>query len=105
MRSLKAPFSRIFFLREAKSSNSCTETSEVLRLISRISIPHLVRMIISPPGQASQLLRDADKEAAARPELRREHPDAGAIPALVAFVEQVNAVERHGRWLGPSRHQ
>src|ERR1700730_15419481 len=54
---------------------------------------------------ASQLLRNADKEAAARAELRREHADARAIPDLVDLVEQVHDIEPHRRRLGPSREK
>jgi hypothetical protein len=42
---------------------------------------------------ASQLLRDTGKEAAARPELRREYADARAAPDLVDRVEQVDDIE------------
>src|SRR5450631_1391891 len=38
----------------------------------------------------SKFLRDADKEAASRSELRCEHADAGPVPDLVNLVEQVH---------------
>src|SRR5665213_1202996 len=49
----------------------------------------------------SQLLRNAEKESAARSVLRREYADAGAIPDLVDGVEQVDDVEaQRGRFGG-----
>jgi hypothetical protein len=44
---LHAGFSTIFVLRAAKSSNSCVEIKEVLRLLSYISNAHLVDMTAS----------------------------------------------------------
>src|ERR1700760_2329197 len=48
----------------------------------------------------SQLLRDAEIEAAARSELRRKHADAGAVADLVDGVEQIDDVESQGGRLG-----
>ena len=95
MRSLHGRFSTIFVLREVKSSNSCVEINEALRLLSHVSSTHLVGMTASLPRQALQLLRNADKETAAWPELRREHADARTVPDLVDLVEQVYDVEPH----------
>src|ERR1700682_1463305 len=99
IRNLQARFSSIFVLRQAKSSNSCVEIKEGLRRPPYISNTHFAGMTASLRRQASKLLRNADEEAAARPELRREHADAGAIPDLVDLVEQVHDVEPHGRRL------
>src|SRR5450759_5507670 len=52
-----------------------------------------------PGFRFSEFLRNADKEHAARPELRRKHTDAGAVPDLVDLVEQVDDIEPHRRWL------
>src|SRR5260370_25126121 len=54
------------------------------------------------PRRHSQLLRNAGKEASARPELWREHADTGPVPDLVDLVEQVDDVEPHRGRLGPS---
>src|ERR1700682_173296 len=53
----------------------------------------------------SNLLRDADKEAASWSELRCEHADAGPVPDLVNLVEQVHDVEAQRGRFGPSREK
>src|SRR6202021_2550545 len=53
----------------------------------------------------SYLFREAEEEAAARSELRREHAYAGPVPDLVDGVEQVDDVETNGHRLGIVRQQ
>src|SRR5260221_2393825 len=60
---------------------------------------------LARPRRHSQLLRNAGKEASARPELWREHADTGPVPDLVDLVEQVDDVEPHRGRLGPSREK
>src|SRR5690242_12833721 len=44
-------------------------------------------------AEPSELLRDADEITAPRPELRREHADAGAIADFIDLVEDVDDIE------------
>jgi len=46
-----------------------------------------------------KLLRQAEVEAPARPVLRREHADAGAVADGVAHIEQIDNVEAQGHRL------
>src|SRR6266436_688147 len=54
--------------------------------------PAADRIVIDTSAD-SDLLRDADEEAASWSELRCEHADAGAVPDLVDLVEHVHHIE------------
>src|SRR6516162_8413409 len=74
-------------LLSAKALNTLSSSGTIIPLCNQLVACQAV------VAHNSELLRQADKDSTARPELWREHADAAAIAEFVDLIEQVDGVE------------